>query len=232
MHYVILLSGEIQDDTAAYRWLDRADKIICADGGARHLRRLHRIPDLLIGDFDSISTDDMQWLKDKGVPVKRYPREKDATDSELALDYACSELPQPAGQHTLTLLGAMGSRPDHVLANQLLAAHYAQSGWRIMLTDGISCVYTMCGGQSLDLELPNRDTEKISVSLLPLTDMVRGVSCRGLKYPLESENIARGSTLGISNQVSEQQAEKGRKTVPVQIALREGLMLVITTPEA
>jgi len=64
------------------------DYIIAVDGGANELRRRGIIPNVIIGDMDSISQSTLNYFKDKGVKVVTYPHEKDETDLELALVYA------------------------------------------------------------------------------------------------------------------------------------------------
>ena len=86
------------------------------------------VPDLLVGDMDSISTEDKAWLASHHVPVQQFPAVKDQTDAELAIRAALTVLPEPHGAHELLVAGAFGSRPDHVLANQLLAANLASRG--------------------------------------------------------------------------------------------------------
>ena len=153
MRVLIVLSGDVRSDSGALAWLDRCDRVVCADGGARHLRRLGRLPDLLVGDLDSAQPDDVAWMTRQGVELHQYPVAKDATDSELAVLAALEFLDNQADRSAqeLVLLGAFGSRPDHVLANQLLAADLAGQGWRLVLTDGISCLYTLVGGQTLHI---------------------------------------------------------------------------------
>ncbi len=225
MRYVIVLSGDIRDDQAALTWLAGSDRVICVDGGARHLHRLNYAPDLLIGDLDSISPDDLAWISEQKIPISRYPVEKDATDAELALTYAAGLLPDPRGDHELVVLAALGSRPDHVLANQMLAASLAGQGWRLILTDGISRIYTLAGGQTLRLSLPSpADGHQWSLSAIPITAEAIGLTYKeGLAYPLQNAKLALGSSRGVSNTFT---------GVPeVEISLKEGVMLLITTPE-
>lgn len=232
MYYVIVLSGDIRNDPAILTMLDRADKIIAADGGARHLRRFDRIPDLLIGDLDSIDAESLSWLAQRKVSVRRFPVEKDATDSELALAQAAAEGGDMAAEQTIVLAGALGSRPDHVLANQLLAARFAQKDRRIILTDGLTYIHTLVGGQSLELDLPAPDVQKMAVSLIPVTAEAEGVSCSGLKYGLEQAALELGSTLGVSNRPAGIPAVPGQdKACPVRVSLETGIILVVVTPE-
>ena len=223
MRCIIVLSGDIRDDSSARHWLDGASHLICADGGARHLRRLQIRPDLLAGDMDSLSARDQAWLDSLNVPVRRYPAIKDETDSELALRLALNMLPDPRNQHEIVLLAAFGSRPDHVLANQLLAVSLAAENLRLVLTDGVTTMYTLVGGQTLSLELPTYDVKPLAVSIIPVGGPINGLTCLdSLLYPLDQADLMPGSTRGISNRVI-----KG----PVEISLQKGIALVSVTIE-
>ncbi len=220
MRCVIVLSGDILDDIAARHWLTAADRIICADGGARHLRRLNIRPDLLIGDMDSISPEDRLWLDNQKVEAHEFPAVKDQTDAELAIRMAMTELPAPREQHELVLLAALGNRPDHVLANQMLAASLAREGWRLILTDGVTTIYTLIGGQTLHLDLPTEKASKLSLSAIPVNGPVRGLTYQGLAYPLDQATLEFGSTRGVSNIICQNQ---------VKVRLESGTMLVVLT---
>jgi thiamine pyrophosphokinase len=222
MRCLVILAGSILDDQAARSWLETADRIVCADGGARHLHRLGFRPDLLVGDLDSISPADLAWLEKQNVPVRRYPAEKNETDSELAVQAALANLPEPPGQHEVIILGAFGSRPDHVLANQMLAAKLAGEGWRLVLSDGRSSAYTLAGGQSLALELPDADGQLLAISVIPLTAEISGLTYQGLAYPLTNATLRLGSTRGLSNRLA---------ASPAIATLAAGILLLIVTPE-
>ena len=223
MRRVIVLSGEIHDDAACRSWLTGADRLICADGGARHLHRMGVRPDLLVGDLDSISRVDRAWLEQLNVPCREFPVHKDETDSEIALDIALSDLPEPYGQHEIIVLAAFGDRPDHVLANQMLAARLASEGWRLVLTDGVNTMFTLTGGQKLTISLPTEDKNPIILSVIPAGGPIGGLTYSdGLLYPLSNATLPAGSTRGVSNLMLKS---------PVEISLDEGVAMVILTDE-
>ena len=264
MRAVVVLAGDIRDDKGALAWIDQAGWIVCADGGARHLRRLDRLPDLLIGDLDSAQPDDVAWMIQNDVPLDKFPMAKDATDSELAIQAAldhldhlgqpdhldqASELPESnasAGSrtsHELVILGAFGSRPDHVLANQLLAANLAALGWRLVLTDGISCLYTLAGGQTLHVERLEAPTPAgrsgkpgrpgvWAFSIVPVTPEINGLTCHsGLVWPLADTTLKLGTTRAVSNRFIEARQNDGRLAYQAIVSLASGIALVIVTPE-
>src|SRR5690625_2944030 len=92
MHYMtttkpglVLLAGELRNfPILPERWAF----IAAADGGARHALQQNVRPDYVIGDFDSLSDEELARLSAAGVPCARLPRDKDLTDGEAALQWA------------------------------------------------------------------------------------------------------------------------------------------------
>jgi thiamine pyrophosphokinase len=229
MRCVIFLSGSIVDDLPVLDLARTASLLICADGGVAHARRMGLIPNLLVGDLDSVTDADLAWIRAERVPVRQFPCDKDETDAELAILAAVeqlSELGSPAQRHEIVLAGALGDRPDHVLGTQLLAcrmaAKLAAQDCRFILTDGSCTLYTLCSGQILDLDLHQHTEKQWLVSVIPISSVVRGLSNTGLAYPLSGAELPLGSTRGLSNRVS---------GTPVRISLDEGVALVIVLPE-
>lgn len=233
MRCAVVLSGQIQDDRVIEALLRSSDRIDCADGGARHLRRLGILPHALTGDLDSIDPEDLGWLERHQIPLHRFPVEKNETDSELVVTRLISQLSGPPESHEIVLIGALGSRPDHVLANQMMAARLAEKGWRLRLTDGRSDLYTLTGGQHLNLLIDPVDQGSAdpAISVIPITREIHGLSYRGLYYSLQNASMDRGSTRGISNQIDSIKLKKAGTTgVPAEITLTEGAALVVVTP--
>lgn len=229
MRCVIFLSGSIVDDLPVLDLARTASFLICADGGVAHARRLGLRPNLLVGDLDSVTDADLAWIRAERVPVRQFPCDKDETDAELAILAAVEQLPgndSPEQPHEIVLAGALGDRPDHVLGTQLLAcrmaAKLAAQDCRFILTDGRCTLYTICGGQILDLDLHQHAEKQWLVSVIPISSVVRGLSNAGLVYPLNGAELPLGSTRGLSNRVS---------GTPVRISLDEGVALVIVLSE-
>ncbi|MEA4847744.1 MAG: thiamine diphosphokinase, partial [Clostridiaceae bacterium] len=111
MKTVIISSGEISDYDFCIDIVKSADRIICADGGTRHAINMKLVPDVIIGDMDSSSAQYIEYFRKKGVEIIQYPREKDKTDTHICVDYAMEFSTE------IILLGATGSRIDHMMAN-------------------------------------------------------------------------------------------------------------------
>jgi thiamine pyrophosphokinase len=208
MRVVVVASGAIEPADAA--WLDTADLVIAADGGASSLERMGRAPDRLVGDLDSTDADLVERLRDRGVTIDRHPTDKDASDTELALEAAVA-----AGATELVLLGALGGqRLDHELANLLLLADAAFAEVDLRLVRGTTTARVLHGGSVLDLD----GAPGAIVSLLPLADDAVGVTTDGLRWPLADATLHAGRSRGLSNEVV---------AVPASVRLREGTLLVV-----
>jgi thiamine transport system substrate-binding protein len=209
---VIFANGVLANPTAARDAILPNDLLIAADGGLRHCRALGLTPQVLIGDFDSISSQEVTELEAAGIEVIRHPAQKDYTDLELALQHS-----QALGAHEILVLAALGERWDQTLANLLLPAAGPLQGTRITLLDGAQEIHLLDARQcpaALELRGEPGDT----VSLIPLTGDAEGIRTTGLEYPLESETLSFGKTRGVSNSLIKREAS---------IILRQGLLACI-----
>lgn len=200
---VLILAGGAASPKEAQEAAVGADFILAADGGLSLARRAGLAVDLLIGDLDSIFGE-----LPPHVPVLRVPKEKDATDLELALDQALS-----LGAQKIIVVGAFGVRLDHTLANANLLERYDVP---IVLFYGDARLYLVA--TSLEIQAQPGDI----VSLLPLSSMVRGIFTWGLRYALVDGVLSRASTRGVSNEVV---------ATPCGVRVREGKLLLIHIPK-
>lgn len=193
---IIFANGLIPDLEAARGLLQTDDLLIAADGGARHLTALGRTPHAVIGDLDSLSPAEVQRLANAGARILKYPVEKDETDLELAILYACEQ-----GCAQLRIAGALGGRLDHTLANLFLLALPELDGLDARLDDGTEEVFlirnsAVVAGRPGDI-----------VSLLPLGDAAHGVVTQGLRYPLRGETLFPERSRGVSNEMIDTEAQ-------------------------
>lgn len=168
---------------------------IGADRGTYVLLRRGIQPIKAFGDFDSLSPGERHTVQGSGTSAVVYPPEKDKTDLELALDWACAQKPD-----VLFLFGVTGGRQDHALA----AVHllHALTKRRILaeIIDQSNCIQLLTPG-IYQLE---RKPEYHYLSFLALSDEVTDLTLRGVKYPLNKAAIIRESSLCISNEVTEE----------------------------
>ncbi len=140
MRAVIFANGQLNGPAK----LQPEDLIIAADGGAQHCLKLGIRPQVVIGDFDSVSPDELETLRGQGAEIIAFPARKDYTDLELALLEA-----QKRGAKQILLLAALGARWDQSLANILLPAAFP--GLRISLVDGPQEISFIHPGETLEI---------------------------------------------------------------------------------
>lgn len=185
------------------------DFVVAVDGGLWFVTALGLVPDVLIGDLDSVTADDLARLTGLGVRIERYPVEKDETDLELALRFVAEQ-----GLGVVRILGGLGGRLDQTLGNVFLLLDERWSGLDVRLDDGVDEVWLIRG----EAEVEGRAGDV--VSLLPLLGPAHGVRTEGLAYPLRGEVLYPQRTRGISNRLL------GRRA---HVWVEQGVLLCIHT---
>ncbi len=163
--------------------------IIAADKGASYLLECGIIPHVLIGDFDSLDQDKLTILQNVNCKVIKYNKEKDFTDTESCLRYAME-----ASCDDITILGAIGTRIDHTLANINLLC--------IPFNEGVNCIIEDERNRIFLTRSPlflKKDDKKY-FSIFPHTDELTGLNIVGAKFELKNYNLNKNSTLTISNE--------------------------------
>ncbi len=179
----------------------KEDFIIAADGGVRHVQALHLTPDMVLGDFDSLG-----YAPENAL---RYPVEKDDTDAMLAARHGLQQ-----GFAEFIFYGALeGPRLDHTIANLQTLRFLADRGAKAALVGKTQTVTLLKDGA---LSFP--ETAQGTISLFCMGSPAKGVTIRGLKYPLENGNMDAGFPLGVSNQFLGRQAS---------VTVETGSLLVI-----
>lgn len=158
----------------------KEDAIIAADGGYRHVEGKNVIA--VIGDLDTLKR------IPENVKLIRYPVEKNATDGELAIEYAAA-----SGVKELNIYGGLGGKPEHVLGNLNLLAFAHEKGIRAVIRSRDYDVYFACGAFRATV------VKGAAVSVFPHGGEALIDRSEGLYYPLEGLTVAPSSSRGISN---------------------------------
>lgn len=184
-----------------------AKLVVCADGGASRAYRAGWTPHVVVGDWDSLDPKLTDWLVQVGAERIRYPADKDKTDAELAVDVVADR-----GFRTAYLLGGLGKRVDHELANLLLPHYAAERGVDLRVVAGGTVVQLVRG--RVQLEARGGDW----VSLFSLCPQSVGIYTGGLRFALVDGTLKFGSTLGVSNEVTEE---------PAWVEVQQGELLAV-----
>ena len=204
---IVFANGDLPDLNKARPLLHADDFIICADGGTSHALALGLTPNLVIGDLDSLAKGQWQELEKIGVSIELFPRDKNETDLELAINRAIELEPKQ-----LVIVAAFGGRLDQTLANMTLLIDPRLATFDVRLDDGVEEAL-VCRSQA---KVHGRTGD--IVSLIPWGNPVHHIRTRGLKWPLDNETLFPEKTRGISNEMSGEVAS---------IEIGSGLLLII-----
>jgi thiamine pyrophosphokinase len=163
--------------------------LVAVDGGLNHCAALNLRPDLIVGDLDSADPDLLKNFSD--VPVKRFPKDKDKTDLEIALEIVSQNADQ------VVIFGATGGRSDHMVGNLILLSRYPG---KVFIESEKERIFVIDKEASISASLGQ------CISLIPLNGSVKGIRSKGLKWPLENATLDK-EFIGISNEAVSGQVE-------------------------
>lgn len=213
---LIITGGSINKDFARnFINQKKFTNMIAVDGGLKVTDQLGLVPNMIVGDFDTIEPEILAKYKNQEhIEMRRFNPVKDFTDTESAIKAAIE-----IGSEEIFILGGTGSRLDHTLANiQLLQlplekripAYIINEQNKIMLIDE----------HTKELVFEQNEDSYPFLSLIPLTEVVEGITISGVKYPLENSTfyLNKMISLGVSNEITSKQAE---------LSVKKGTLIVI-----
>jgi thiamine pyrophosphokinase len=204
----IFLNGSPDSPDLLRRVAGRADLVVAADGGARYALEAGVVPDLVVGDMDSLGEDLAREVESRGASLERHPVRKDKMDGHLAVLAA-----RERGATAADLLCALGGRLGALFA----VTHILLAAERI----GLHTSVVADRGRMFVVEAGSRKVEgasQDSISIFPLSGPAAGVTLEGMEYPLENATLEPGDTLGFHNELIGTQA---------RVSVGEGALLVV-----
>ena len=208
MRAAIFLNGSPESSDLLRRVAGRADLIVAADGGARYALEAGVVPDLVVGDMDSLGEDLARKVERCGASLERHPVRKDEMDGQLAVLAA-----RERGASAADLLCAVGGGLGALFAipHILLAAE--RIGLRsTVVADRVRMFVVEAGYRSVEGEPQD------SISIFPLSGPATGITLEGMEYPLENAILEPGDTLGFHNELIGSEAT---------VSVEEGTLLVV-----
>jgi len=203
---LVITGGSMLRDMPA---LGSFDLVIAADSGVDSAFAIGLVPDVAIGDLDSISPEGLDRLRSSDVPVLRSPIDKDATDTELALAHL-----RNVGATHAVLLSPGGGRLDHAHGVFSALASPALADVALEAVIGVAHVTVLHGSDSR--VVPRRGSHL--TALHAMNGVARGVRTSGLRWNLLDEELAPWVSRGVSNEMIGSEAT---------IALTDGALLVV-----
>lgn len=198
---VIVSGGTIENPAYYNEMFSEEDFILCADSGYRNAQKLGLRPDAVIGDFDS-------FPEEKVICGEKIvlPTEKDKTDTHECVCYALEH-----GFWEIVLIGAVGSRMDHTLANIHLLKTALEKGVSMRIVNEHNEMFLIHGETLISRK------EGWHFSLLPI-ERTEGITLEGFYYPLQNATMEIGNPYGVSNEFA---AEECR------VRISKGLLLAV-----
>ena len=211
MKYLIVAGGTVDEQFAVDIIKNGGYEVIIAvDAGMDFFYKSRIMPDVIVGDFDSVEQEALEFFQgQEQMDIHRLNPEKDDTDTEYALRFAIGR-----GATKITVLGGTGSRLDHVIGNVVLLGVGLEKNVSIELLDTHNKI------KMVNSNLSIRKDERFGkyLSVIPITGKVDGVTITGVKYPLDNYDMHGFNTLGISNEIVDDEAA---------ITVRNGIVLVV-----
>lgn len=174
------------------------ETIIAVDNGLKILNQINVNPQHIVGDFDTVKSEILDRYKENtSIKIHKFNPIKDNTDTDIAIRLAIG-----LKSDEITIIGAIGTRIDHLLANIHVLKYALDSNVECKIIDENNEI------QLIDKTtiIKKKDITKKYISLIPLTEKVEHINLKGFKYELNNGTLTMGSSLGISNEISKEEA--------------------------
>jgi thiamine pyrophosphokinase len=205
--YVVVAGGRSPD----VKWFARFSsdrEIWAADSGLDICARADVLPERIIGDFDSVSSESMAWAERNGLFPERFSPDKDLTDLQLVL----RTIRAKNREASIFLTGCWGGRYDHIQSNVFsLLGHCKSASGISCMTDEREVLLFVGGEEAMDISFT---AQPLTLSLIPFSETCHGVYLKGTRWELENAMLERDEPWAISNRIIP------GKTV--QLKLKEG----------
>lgn len=210
MSRCVIITSYIEGKLSDFLQLRPSDFVICADGGYAHAKNAGIVPDLMMGDFDSLSE-----ALPQDIEIRTFPAEKDDTDTGLCVKTAIS-----MGYDEILIAGGLGGRFDHSVANIQTLASAAESASSVSIIDGHNFATVLTGAPGKEISVKKRPG--CYLSLFSLSDVCLGVCISGVRYPLSDHTLTNKFPLGVSNEFRDDAAV---------ISVSRGTLLIVLSSE-
>ncbi|MBQ3666313.1 MAG: thiamine diphosphokinase [Lachnospiraceae bacterium] len=206
MNNTLIITGGFINIEFAKKYLQNNEfsKVIAVDGGLLAADKLSVIPDYIVGDFDTVSPLLLyKYEKMSNVQIIRYRPEKDFTDTYIAVQKAIEE-----NSFSIHILGGMGSRLDHTLANVQLLQYALHKGIEAVLVSPKNRV-RLLGDKRRSIVLRREEVPYKYISLMPVSESVKSVTTTGMKYNVNNFDfqLDQNVSMGVSNEIKNDEAE-------------------------
>ena len=213
MNTLIITGGKINKNFAKkYLKSNKYDIIIAVDKGLETIDYLKLEPQYILGDFDSVNTKILEKYKTQNIKIIKLNPEKDLTDTHSAIDLALK-----IKSTEITILGAIGTRLDHTMANIHILKQALDKNIKAKIVNEKNKIELI----NKEIIIKKDDNYKY-VSIIPLTTNVTGITIEGMKYIINDYTLSIGDSLGVSNEQIDKEAK---------ISIKTGILVVIKSKD-
>ena len=170
--------------------------IVVADGGIKNLIGTDIIPDEVLGDFDSIDEEGKSFIEKNNIKIEKYPSRKDFTDTEL-----CLEVLLKKGADDIIILGATGTRLDHMFSSMFLLERLKKESVAGKFIDDYNEV-SFISNETVEV----KKNKYKYLSIVPVSKEVC-LTLKGTEYEVENLKFNRFTTIAVSNEVKDEVAK-------------------------
>lgn len=210
----VIISGGTIDDEFVLQMLNgiQPEYVIGVDRGLKFLYRNQVMPTHIVGDFDSVEAELVEFYeRQTQVPIRKFRPEKDASDTEIALHLAIE-----LGAEKVWIFGGTGTRLDHVMANiQILKIAHDQ-GIKAYLQDSNNRIFLA----EKEVMLCKQNQFGDYFSVFPFGGVVEDISIEGAKYPLSHYRLCPNSSMCVSNEMQDDE---------IKITFPQGMIILMET---
>ena len=211
MRFLIVSGGEATDEFVE-NVIKRGgyDVILAADSGMDFLYRTKILPDIIVGDFDSVDPEVLEFFREhEEIDICALNPVKDDTDTEFAIRESIRR-----GATEITIIGGTGTRLDHVLGNIAILGQGFVQDRHIFLLDEHNRIRLI----QKECRIKKEEQYGKYVSVVSFCGVARGVSESGVFYPLDHVDLQPFTSLGISNEIVDEEAV---------ITVEDGTLIVV-----
>lgn len=211
MRSIIVSGGKAPSKELLKEYIKDDDYIVAVDKGCNILKEIEVTPNIILGDFDSIDKEVLNYYKDKNVKIEKFNAEKDYTDTDLGYIKALEVNPSE-----IILFGATGSRIDHMLGNIGILLKGLRENIKVTIVDDNNKMYAVNKSSLVKKE------EGRVISFHSLSDVVKNLTIKNGKYPLNNYNMTLLEPRAICNEFLDDD---------IYIEFDSGIILILYTKD-
>ena len=195
--YVIFLDGEYKYSQEFMDKLVSKNAVcFCADGGANFAFKYGKIPEVIVGDLDSIEKKVLEYYKSKNILIKKFPKDKDFTDFELILKEINKISENKNSVEKIFVVGGLGKRIDMTLSNLFIMEKYKNL---VFLQENEEIFY-------VEKSFVLKNKKEYEFSIIPISEKVEKLTLKGFKFETDKIDVKRESSRLVSNVILENEA--------------------------